>query len=132
MMIQIRNVARVWTYETSICCEESLATELPYTEYFEYFGPDFSLHPEVSPRQDNANSRQYLDNIMETVHRQLKMVACAPSVQMQDVPPTDAVKDENSEQDPNVRRHQLMDDLRVDHNGEFYDDDSDQDQDEVT
>ena len=37
----------MWTYETSICCEESLATELPYTEYFEYFGPDFSLHPEV-------------------------------------------------------------------------------------
>ena len=30
------------------------------------------LFSQVSPRQDNANSRQYLDNIMETVHRQLK------------------------------------------------------------
>ena len=44
----LRNVARLWTYETSLCCEQELPTELPYTEYFEYFGPDFSLHPDVN------------------------------------------------------------------------------------
>ena len=65
----VRNVARCWTYETSICVDKDLSDELPYnTEYFEYFAPDFSLHPEVTGergnlRQENANSRQYLDSI---------------------------------------------------------------------
>ena len=56
----LRNVARLWAYETSILCEEELSSELPYQEYFEYFGPDFALHPEVNPRMENANSQQYL------------------------------------------------------------------------
>ena len=65
----VRNVARCWTYETSICVDQDLSLELPYnTEYFEYFAPDFSLHPEVTGergnlRQENANSKQYLDSI---------------------------------------------------------------------
>ena len=65
----VRNVARCWTYETSICVDQDLSLELPYnTEYFEYFAPDFSLHPEVTGergtlRQENANSRQYLESI---------------------------------------------------------------------
>ena len=79
----IRNVARCWTYETAICTEQDLSAELPFnTEYFEYFAPDFSLFPDINPRQENANSRQYLDSIMETMHNQLKMVQHAPSVQV--------------------------------------------------
>ena len=100
----LRNVARLWAYETSILCEEELSSELPYQEYFEYFGPDFALHPEVNPRMENANSQQYLarleqnkqmrvklilmitPSIVETVGRQLKLLAGAPSVQMADMP----------------------------------------------
>ena len=79
----IRNVARCWTYETSICTETDLVSDLPYnTEYFEYFAPDFSLHPDINPRQENANSRQYLESIMETLHDQIKMLQHAPSVQV--------------------------------------------------
>ena len=79
----IRNVARCWTYETSICTEQDLVSDLPYnTEYFEYFAPDFSLHPDINPRQENANSRQYLESIMETCHNFMKMVQHAPSVQV--------------------------------------------------
>ena len=79
----VRNVARCWTYETSICTGQDLAAELPFnTEYFEYFAPDFSLFPDTNPRSENANSRQYLDSIMETMHNQLKMVQHAPSVQV--------------------------------------------------
>ena len=60
-----------------------MVSELPYnTEYFEYFAPDFSLHPDINPRQENANSRQYLESIMETMHNQLKMIQHAPSVQV--------------------------------------------------
>ena len=58
----LRNVARLWTYETSILCEEELSSKLPdQTAYLEYFGPDYALHPEVDPRMKNANTRQYLD-----------------------------------------------------------------------
>ena len=37
-------------------------TELPYNDYFEYFGPDFKLH--ISPtNMTNQNTPEYLDKI---------------------------------------------------------------------
>lgn len=126
----LRNVARLWAYETSICCEDDLPNELPYTEYVEYFSPDFTLHPDVNPRMENANTSAYLQSIVETVERQLDLLAGAPSVQMHDVPDgflKNRVKP--TEGDPD-KRQQLMDDMKPEHNGEFYDGDSDQDGDE--
>lgn len=36
--------------------------ELPYNDYFEYFGPDFKLH--ISPsNMTNQNSQEYMDKI---------------------------------------------------------------------
>jgi len=122
----LRNVARLWAYETSILCEEELSSELPYQEYFEYFGPDFALHPEVNPRMENANSQQYLASIVETVGRQLKLLQGAPSVQMADMPDCFLKGREPEEGDPDKR--QLMDDLKPEHNGEYFDGDSDQDE----
>jgi len=122
----LRNVARLWAYETSILCEEELSSELPYQEYFEYFGPDFALHPEVNPRMENANSQQYLASIVETVGRQLKLLQGAPSVQMADMPDCFLKGREVEEGDPDKR--QLMDDLKPEHNGEYFDGDSDQDE----
>jgi len=122
----LRNVARLWAYETSILCEEELSSELPYQEYFEYFGPDFALHPEVNPRMENANSQQYLASIVETVGRQLKLLQGAPSVQMADMPDCFLKGREPEEGDPDKR--QLMDDLKTEHNGEYFDGDSDQDE----
>jgi len=118
----LRNVARLWAYETSILCEEELSSELPYQEYFEYFGPDFALHPEVNPRMENANSQ----HIVETVGRQLKLLQGAPSVQMADMPDCFLKGREAEEGDPDKR--QLMDDLKPEHNGEYFDGDSDQDE----
>ena len=87
----IRNVARCWTHETAVAlnCEIPngmisklfywLASyyfiinlyfylfflslsELPYNDYFEYFGPDFKLH--ISPsNMANQNSPEYLEKI---------------------------------------------------------------------
>uniref|UniRef100_A0A1X7TFQ5 Histone deacetylase domain-containing protein n=1 Tax=Amphimedon queenslandica TaxID=400682 RepID=A0A1X7TFQ5_AMPQE len=54
----IRNVARCWTYETSLLLDTDISNELPYTEYFEYFGPDFTLHPYVITKMENQNTRQ--------------------------------------------------------------------------
>jgi hypothetical protein len=37
-------------------------TELPYNDYFEYFGPDFKLH--ISPsNMTNQNTNEYLEKI---------------------------------------------------------------------
>ena len=49
----------------------------------------------------------------------------APSVQMHDTPDSFLKSREEAEKDPDKR--QLMDDLKADHNGEYYDGDSDQD-----
>lgn len=43
-----------------LCCNISL--ELPYNDYFEYFGPDFKLH--ISPsNMANQNTTDYLEKI---------------------------------------------------------------------
>jgi histone deacetylase 3 len=126
----VRNVARCWTYETSICVDKDLALELPYsTEYFEYFAPDFSLHPDVNPRSENANSKPYLESILETMHTQIRMVQHAPSVQMQDVPGSFLPEDNDNldDLDPDVRNHELEEERRVEPENEFYDGDRDQD-----
>merc|ERR1719300_1020547 len=145
----VRNVARCWTYETSICVDQDLSLELPYnTEYFEYFAPDFSLHPEVTGergnlRQENANSRQYLDSIVETMYAQLKMIEHAPSVQMQDAPGSVlySLKNENGEDKENleemgdsnsalndIRNSEIeLEERRAVAENEFYDGDKDQD-----
>jgi len=58
----IRNVSRCWTYETSVALGCEIANELPYNDYFEYFGPDFKLH--ISPsNMANQNTPEYLDKI---------------------------------------------------------------------
>jgi len=59
----LRNVARCWTYETALLLDENISNELPLTDYLEYFSPDFTLHPEVVTKTDNANSKQYLELI---------------------------------------------------------------------
>ncbi len=58
----IRNVARCWTYETAVALGVEIANELPYNDYFEYFGPDFKLH--ISPsNMTNQNTPEYMDKI---------------------------------------------------------------------
>ena len=57
-----RNVARCWTYETAVALEQDIPNELPYNDYFEYFGPDFKLH--IAPsNMSNQNTTEYMDKI---------------------------------------------------------------------
>ncbi|EFX81904.1 histone deacetylase 3-like [Daphnia pulex] len=128
----LRNVARCWTYETSLLVDEGISNELPYNEYFEYFAPDFSLHPDVVTRQENANSKQYLETITKTIHENLRMIEHAPSVMMQDVPPDLLNFEEAEELDPDVRLHQQEEDKRIEPDNEYYDGEKDQDKDGTT
>jgi histone deacetylase 1/2 len=81
----IRNVARAWTYETAIALGVEISNELPYNDYFEYYGPDFKLHISAS-NAPNQNSPEYLDKIKCKLLENLRMLPHVPSVQMQAIP----------------------------------------------
>ena len=52
-----------------------------------YFFVDYFCHNflvvQVVAKHENANSREYLDSLVESMHRILKMLDPAPSVQLQ-------------------------------------------------
>ncbi|TKX23259.1 histone deacetylase-like protein 3 [Elsinoe australis] len=81
----MRNVARTWAFETGNLVGQEIGPNLPYTEYYDYYGPDFELDVRPS-NMDNANSPEYLEKIKTQVFDNLRMTAAAPSVQMTDVP----------------------------------------------
>jgi len=76
----IRNVARCWTYETSVALDATVDDELPYNDYYEYFGPDFRL--QISPtNMDNQNTPEYLQKCLERLIENLRHVQHAPGIQ---------------------------------------------------
>ncbi|XP_021943510.1 probable histone deacetylase 1-B [Folsomia candida] len=96
----IRNVARCWTLETAVALGTDIANELPYNDYFEYFGPDFKLH--ISPsNMANQNTPEYLDKIKTRLFENLRMLPCAPGVQMHAIP-EDAINTEDIDEDSKV------------------------------
>lgn len=122
-----RNVARCWTYETGVILNEEISNEIPYNEYLEYFAPDFTLHPDISTKQENQNTKQYVESLKQMVSENLKQLACSPSVEMQDIPP-DLLSLENTEEpNPDVTNSQADLDKRIEPNNEYYDGDKDND-----
>eukprot|EP00636_Phaeomonas_parva_P003338 CAMPEP_0118857862 /NCGR_PEP_ID=MMETSP1163-20130328/4782_1 /TAXON_ID=124430 /ORGANISM="Phaeomonas parva, Strain CCMP2877" /LENGTH=478 /DNA_ID=CAMNT_0006791231 /DNA_START=484 /DNA_END=1920 /DNA_ORIENTATION=+ len=83
----IRNVSRLWTYETSLLLGQDIGDAIPYNDYFEYYGPDFKLHLRPNPQMENQNGRDHLDFCVNTILQQLGTLQGAPSVQLQEVPP---------------------------------------------
>ncbi|KAE9413813.1 hypothetical protein Angca_010026, partial [Angiostrongylus cantonensis] len=126
-----RNVARCWTYETTLAVEREVPNELPYNDYFEYFGPNYRLHIEPSSAT-NENSPESLRRIQEAVIQNLEKLAFVPSVQMQPVP-EDALKTLNDSSlgqdmaDPDVRLHRSIMDVVTQDAGEFYDGENESD-----
>ena len=76
------------------------------TEYFEYFGPDFTLHPDVSSKIENQNPRPYLESIKQAVIENLRVLPNSPSVQMQQVPPDMLSMEITTETNPDERESQ--------------------------
>ncbi len=78
----LRNVPRCWTYETAVMLGEDVKDELPYNDYFEYFGPDHRLHLPVS-NMENLNSPQYLEQTKIQLMEVLRGVEPVPGGQIQ-------------------------------------------------
>lgn len=53
----LRNVARCWTYETSVALGIEIENEIPQHNYSNYFAPDYKIHLPVS-NMENNNSRE--------------------------------------------------------------------------
>ena len=146
----MRNVARLWTYETSVLLETDISNNLPANKYFEYFGPSYKLHidPLSSPQHKNENTDDYVQKITSKVLEILRKVEPSPSVQINTGQPgTGGVgKDTNftrsdidSSEKSNIeaakdalhlqgKDERIVDkDTHVQNKGEFYDGEKDQD-----
>ncbi|KAG8223985.1 hypothetical protein J437_LFUL012088 [Ladona fulva] len=125
----IRNVSRCWTYETSVALGVDIANELPYNDYFEYFGPDFKLH--ISPsNMSNQNTPEYLEKIKTRLFENLRMLPHAPGVQVQAIP-EDATNEESEDEDkvnPDERMPQQAQDKRIAPDNEYSDSEDEQEE----
>lgn len=84
----MRNVARTWAYETGLLLdqEQNMSPDLPFTDYYEYYAPDFELDVKPS-NMDNANSQPYLQNIVNNILANLRETASgSTSVQQTELP----------------------------------------------
>jgi len=128
----IRNVARCWTYETAKLLNKDVKDDLPYNDYFEYFGPDFSLHIPPS-NMENQNSYEYLEKHKIQLLENLSKIKGAPSVQMHEVPPDSYYLSDEEDLDQDMNADSRSTSYRRDKNvyrmEEYYDDDHDVDQD---
>ncbi|KAJ1657020.1 hypothetical protein IWQ61_003510 [Dispira simplex] len=131
----IRNVARTWTYETTVLLDTKVSETLPYHDYYEFYGPDYRLHV-PSNNMDNYNDRQFLSKIHSCIVDNLRQIPHAPSVQLQEVPRdyiTDEDGDEEEQEDAmnaDIRISQRQRDLRIVPENEFSDGE-DRDEDDI-
>eukprot|EP01132_Coremiostelium_polycephalum_P010950 gene10950-13414_t len=119
----IKNVARCWTYETSILVDSDLSDELPYNDYLEYYGPEYRLH--ITPNNmENQNSKDYIEKIRVQIIENLRHLNHAPGIQHTEIPP-DAFNysEDEEDEDPDVRISEADRDKRIQHQAELSDSD---------
>ncbi|KAF8180206.1 histone deacetylase RPD3 [Pholiota molesta] len=84
----VKNVAKAWTYETACALgiENEIDLNLPWNQYFEWFGPTYRLEVPENNMEDLNIRDGSLDAVRVAVLEQLQQLKGPPSVQMQDVP----------------------------------------------
>ncbi|KAJ7631505.1 histone deacetylase complex, catalytic component RPD3 [Mycena rosella] len=86
----VKNVAKAWAFETACALgiEGEIDVNLPWSEYFEWFGPRYRLEVMQSNMEDMNLRDGELDRVRERALEQLQQLRGmgAPSVGMHDVP----------------------------------------------
>jgi histone deacetylase 1/2 len=61
-----KNVARAWTYETACALgiEDTIDRNLPWHDYFEWFGPRYRLEVAENNMEDCNEREGYLDRLL--------------------------------------------------------------------
>ena len=109
----VKNVARCWTWETAVLLDREISNDLPYNDYLHYFAPSYELHPSVPIVLEDQNSNHYLDILRREVNQNLRQLAFAPSVQMNELPPDFILStvDNRGEANPDLRQeNQIVED----------------------
>ena len=68
--------------ETGVLLREQLDDQVPYNDYFEYYGPDYRLQIGKS-NMPNANSKEYLNEMCHKIFKQLDDIEPVPGTQIQ-------------------------------------------------
>ena len=122
----MRNVARTWAYELGLLNNVKLPDELPYNEYYEYYGPDYKLDVRSS-NMFNQNSPEFLDKILTNIIANLENTKHAPSVQMNEVPndPEDLgdIEEDTAMAIDTKGGSEMSRDAQIQPDNEFYEDD---------
>ncbi|KAG6879027.1 hypothetical protein C0992_005777, partial [Termitomyces sp. T32_za158] len=84
----VKNVVRAWAYETACALgiENDIDPNLPWNQYFEWFGPRYRLEVVGNNMEDLNAVDGVLDRVRTTALQQLQQLPGAPSVGMHDVP----------------------------------------------
>lgn len=128
----VKNVALTWAYETGILVDEKMPKVLPFSEYYDYYGPEYELAVKPS-NMPNHNSPEYLQHILGKVVEHLRCINPCPSVQMTDIPEglgmnddmESAMDDEDQDDNPDVRTTTYRFDKKVENSTELYESDND-------
>lgn len=91
----VRNVARCWAYETALLVDADLPNKIPQHRFSDFYAPDFTLFPKIQDQLKNENSPEELQRIKTSIFEQLRYIQHAPSVQMQNIPPSIAAMTED-------------------------------------
>ncbi|CAD1813252.1 histone deacetylase HOS2 [Candida parapsilosis] len=82
-----KNVSRLWCYETAVLTDTTLNGKIPnYGGTYQWFG-DEGLHPELTGKIENKNTKRYLESVLQNSLEHLRYLDYAPSVQMYEIPP---------------------------------------------
>lgn len=81
----IKNVCRAWTHETGIAVGLDMDKKMPYNDYYEYFGPEYTLDVPCS-NMENLNTPEYLERVKIRVLENLRDLPHVPSVQLSHIP----------------------------------------------
>eukprot|EP00484_Ammonia_sp_Unknown_P021381 CAMPEP_0197044322 /NCGR_PEP_ID=MMETSP1384-20130603/20396_1 /TAXON_ID=29189 /ORGANISM="Ammonia sp." /LENGTH=479 /DNA_ID=CAMNT_0042475757 /DNA_START=21 /DNA_END=1460 /DNA_ORIENTATION=- len=113
----IKNVARLWCYETSILCNQaqSISNTIPYSEFLSYYKPSFNLHVEADKTMINKNTTRYLQDMKNKILQQIKNIEIAPSIQINSprVPHLDEKQEDENSQNKNKRNHNHLEEVEV-------------------
>ncbi|KAL7752891.1 histone deacetylase [Sorochytrium milnesiophthora] len=83
-------IGNCWTYETGELVRADLPEGIPPHLYSNFYAPDFKLLPDIHKRSPlrNENAPDELHRIKATITERLRLLSHAPSVQMQEIPPS--------------------------------------------
>lgn len=114
----LRNVPRCWTYETAVLTGEEIKDELPFNDYWEYFGPNYRLHLPVT-NMDNLNTPEYLESQKSQVMDILAQIEPVPGTQIQTGQVESQLNPRGMNIDGEPGNEGLSDNLRKEHGAEL-------------